>query len=282
MEDRHLAVDTPAYGLWGVLDGHAGELAAERAVEEIPRLLDLIWGLYPPKQAFEELCAALGHQLRDERSGTTLVLSLLDKRTGHLYTATLGDSEAFVWRKETGALEPLSCVRSFDRSPDKERAKRVYQQISTDQLNYVEAWETGLKVARERGDKPKVVSLQQVQRLPLARRATTLMQALLNSTCGLTMPRALGDGEYREFMSIEPDVTITAVGPGDVVLMGSDGVTDYIGALRPWVQEILKTDVEMDRVAQEGVQQALAQGPPGEADNVTLIAIRAERAGGGV
>jgi serine/threonine protein phosphatase PrpC len=272
MEDRHLAFETWRYRIWGVLDGHGGKGAVEKALALIPSLLP---GFIETKitltLALQALCAHLGHLQREEKSGTTLVLSLLDKRTGQLHTATLGDSEAFVWRQDTGAVEPLSLVRSFDRSPDQQRVKAVYQRVGAE---YVLAWENGITVARGRGDKPRVVSLQQCGRLQADRQAETLRYFLHNALCGLTTPRALGDSDYPEVISTEPDDTLTVVRSGDVLLMGSDGVTDLMQRLCPRVQEVLSRQGPMQEVAHTVVQKALACERPGGADNITLIAIR--------
>ena len=120
MEDEHFYQESDDTILTGVFDGHSGQKAATHAKKHTPQLFFEI--LQEQKgnilKTFEVLCQRL-HDSYTGNDGATALICYIDKRTQTIYTATLGDSEANIYRKINGIVLsiPLSPIR--DWSTDK-------------------------------------------------------------------------------------------------------------------------------------------------------------------
>ncbi len=286
MEDCHLEVDTKYYGVWFVFDGFGGATAAERArdfcQQAIPSLLE---GMADnPKQALEDLCAEMGRQLSSESSGSTVQGCVFDKGKGLLYTASLGDGGAFLWRQNTTALAPLSCVRDFTYRKESERAAQVYrkhqEKVVREQLkpggksradlmwayDFPLGWTLAQGHARELGLKPSVIS--KAIGLP-----AVLIQALEEGRRGLNLARGVGGRDYQGFLSTHPKVSVTEVRMGDVLIVASDGWTDALAKIFHELQEgCLRNFGSPQRVAEQLAKRATTErGLLG--DNVTVSVI---------
>nr|NGX38090.1 hypothetical protein [Chlamydiota bacterium] len=110
MEDAHIYKEMNKGVLAAVFDGHGGNdvsaFASWEFEKRFPKALDDAKGNV--HQAFENLI----HQIHQDvagnsswnRMGSTAVISYIDKETHQVYTATLGDSEAHIYR---GVRNPL-------------------------------------------------------------------------------------------------------------------------------------------------------------------------------
>jgi len=82
--------------------------------------------------------------------------------------------------------------------------------------------------------------------------------------------RVLGGGA----VTVEPDVDVLAVSPGDRMLVCSDGLTDALPDAR--IEADLKADLEGDRDPQAAADRLVATAvAAGAADNVTVVVVDA-------
>ncbi|MFI5334234.1 MAG: PP2C family serine/threonine-protein phosphatase, partial [Chlamydiales bacterium] len=169
MEDAHFHVETSAGVFVGVLDGHAGEAVALFARDQFQKrwfeLLEKTGANV--HQAFEFLFDET-HELVANRPewngiGTTAVLCHINKQTHQIYTATVGDSEANIYRNIDGQLKsiPLSCVRDWHSRKDAARAAAALENpqiavewpaVSNPKRLRFPRWNHGVNVSRAIGD----------------------------------------------------------------------------------------------------------------------------------
>ncbi len=130
MEDEHFYMELEEGVFTGVLDGHGGKEVADYASARFQEIFSEILRESSENvhRAFEISIQKVHQEVAEKpdwnKKGSTAVLSFIDKKN-RIYTATLGDSEAFIYRKNSkGELKsiPLSCVRDFASQKD---AKRV-------------------------------------------------------------------------------------------------------------------------------------------------------------
>ena len=117
--------------LTGILDGHGGDEVSRYAKKwfetKFPDELKKSQGNV--HQAFEVSLNNIQNEIIDLKlkSGSTAVICFIDKKTNLIYTATLGDSEANIYRKIEEQLKsiPLSCVRDWGSKEDSARAAKA-------------------------------------------------------------------------------------------------------------------------------------------------------------
>lgn len=140
-----------------------------------------------------------------KKQGSTAVISYIDKKTNLIYTATLGDSETYIYRKTGDTLQaiPLSVIRNWASEKDAERAEKAYPGAK-------EIWE-GMKAKKRRF--PPV-----------------------HEGKALNVSRAFGDQEFSSkaldleappAISTKFKITVQKLLPGDIVLAACDGLWDY-------------------------------------------------------
>lgn len=206
--------------IWGVFDGHGddgftnwggpdyGLQAAQGAAELFPRFMEeeLKQG-HPPRIAFERVADRLQQlfdkefaPLRNVGAGTTALICYALPNSNIVYTATIGDSESYLYREIDGELQaiPLSVVRDWSCKEEQDRLDAILP--------------GGGERLRE-----KVASGTAKPR---------------PSPVMPNVSRSLGDFDTRyadekEMISHKPTVTAVRVQPGDLLLLGCDGVWDY-------------------------------------------------------
>ncbi len=244
MEDAHFYRETTRGVLTGVFDGHGGrDVAAQVCAGFSHEFLTYLDAGMSPHAAFEQTIATLqDHILRNvdlEYVGSTAVVSYIDKTTGLIYTATLGDSEANIYRRQGANLKsiPLSCVRDWSSKNDAKRAANVLGRPSV-----AREWPTA--------PNPKYLRVQ-----------------------GVNVSRAFGDaycaapGKIGSFH--KPKITVNKLQVGDMLVLACDGLKDYasetaiVGRLKTPTRENPAEDLTM-----------LAFENPAQYDNVTVLAIR--------
>jgi len=234
--------------LAGVMDGHCGEhvsaFASEEFQKRFPELLAETDGNV--RQTFEllidEVHKTVARHPEWNHIGSTVVLCYIDKQTHLIYTATLGDSEANIYRKIEGELKsiPLSCVRDWSSKKDAQRAA-----IAMENPRIAEEW--------PKAENPKLL------RYPGP------------GHYGINVSRAIGDlyqtgSEEIPGIIHKPKVTVHQVQPGDLLILACDGLKDYVSE-----EEVLeKVQVEgnvAERLADYAVNEKRAY------DNVTVLAV---------
>ena len=204
MEDSHIYHKIKNGVLVGVFDGHSGfEVAAfaasyfEKHFESKLCLLELNVYMAMIHVLFD-LQNLINSNPRLCTSGSTALLSFIKADTSEIFTMTLGDSEAFIYR--TGQMIPLSCVRDWTSKKDFDRAsKGRYGGIFLSQP-------FDLMHPKEVRYGPRTPSLEYG---------------------GLNLSRSLGDAKY-DAISHKPKITVFQASQDDVLLLACDGLIDYL------------------------------------------------------
>jgi serine/threonine protein phosphatase PrpC len=118
--------------------------------------------------------------------GSTAVVSFVDKTTGKVYTASLGDAEGRIFRQENVEIK-LTGTRDWSVASERERAWKCREQLLRDQRYF------GGKGDRIGGH--------------------------------LNVSRALGDYIYKS-VSQKPVVTVSTLESGDQLILACDGLWD--------------------------------------------------------
>lgn len=117
MEDEHFYHEDTYSILAGVFDGHGGKTAATHAKEQAQALFFELLRTHDGNvvKTFEVLCQRL-HGSYSGSHGTTALICYFDKATQMVYTATLGDAEANIYRRTDGQVVsiPLSPIRDWN------------------------------------------------------------------------------------------------------------------------------------------------------------------------
>jgi serine/threonine protein phosphatase PrpC len=132
-----------------------------------------------------------------------VLLCFIDKHSRLIYTATLGDSEAKIYRiNDEGAIViPLSCVRNWSSKRDAQRA------------------------ANDLGE-PDIAEIW-----PRIQDPKDLYFPFYRAKKGLNVSRALGDQlvkQYKGGMSHKAKITVHPIEPGDRLILACDGLWDYV------------------------------------------------------
>ncbi len=208
MEDAHFNISIAEGQLAGVFDGHGGSCVATYASLLFPVKFSQV--LKETKrnvrQAFtttlQLIHSSVSKRAEWNRIGSTAVVCFIDKHTNLIYTATLGDSEANIYRYTQGTLKsiPLSCVRDWSSAKD---AKRAADCIG----------------------KPEIA-----KEWPLAKNSKHLRYP--KSSSGINVSRAIGDvsSNIHKTPGIiqKPKITVHRLLPGDTLVVACDGLKDYV------------------------------------------------------
>lgn len=246
MEDAHSFTKIPQGIVTAVFDGHNGKAVANYANEAIQKrfsnTLQKTDG--DVRLAFETIINEIHDEVSQQRQwnsiGSTAVICFIDVKTNLIYTATLGDSEANIYRMINGQLKsiPLSCVRDWSSQKDARRAA-----IALGIPEIAERW--------PKAPEPKILRF-----------------------CRLNVSRAIGDIAFNihniTAITHKPKTTVNHVLPGDLLILACDGLKDYVLEV-----EIAKVISEA-KASQKNIPQALvnyALKVRQSKDNVTVVAI---------
>lgn len=251
MEDAHFFKELEEGAIIGVLDGHGGgevaRYAKELFLEYFPLTLITVKGNI--HQAFEILIDEIHKKIATKNEwsqiGSTAVLCFINKYTHQIYTATLGDSEANIYRKnKQGCFQsiPLSCVRDWSSAKDAKRAA----------------------IALER---PYIASLWPKTSNPKCLRYPS-------PYFGINVSRSLGDvaltGSFEKPAVIhKPKITINQLQTGDILILGCDGLKDYV--LENEIIDQLNQKKTSENLAEQLVNYAI--NAKYSLDNVTVLSL---------
>lgn len=247
-EDAHFFLEEKDHILTGLFDGHSGRLVADYVCKYFPKKFKQIFGEVDENvhRAFEQTINEIQKSIAKKRElhsqGSTAVVCYIDKKRGLIYTATLGDSEANIYREIDGQRKsiPLSCVRDWSSKKD---ARRIAVALSDPSI--AEKWPTH--------SKPKHL------RYP--------------AIIGVNLSRCFGDVGHRQ-RSIhptiihKPKITVQKYFSGDIIMLACDGLKDYVSE-DEIVQQIKETR-SYKHLASNVVKHAVKTSK----DNVSVIAIR--------
>lgn len=206
MEDACFTKELPQGYLAGVFDGHGGPAASDLANKRFPDIFEkhLLLSSNHIHYAFEKTMEELHNEIILRCvEGTTAVVCYIEQKTNRLFTATLGDSEAHIYRLKDGQMNaiPASCVRDWTSSKDAKRYADV-----KDEPAY-EKFLTGL------AHNPRAKEYARFK--------------------GLNVSRALGDlalnyENGRRAVIQKPKITVHQILTGDIVTLACDGLKDYV------------------------------------------------------
>lgn len=217
-------------------------LLKERFTKKFFEKLELLEG--NAHAAFERTIYELNQEINSipglETIGSTATICYVDEK-GRVYTANIGDSAAFILRKQNGIWKfiPLSCVRTWKNYKEACRAAIVFQNPEVVQ---------------------RYLSTRKEIRFP-------------REKFGITLSRSLGDAAFSTHnghpgVIAKPKITINALQEGDILFLGCDGITEECPP-----EEILKV------VSEKGFTEDLAQQlthaaiRSGSQDNVTVLTV---------
>jgi serine/threonine protein phosphatase PrpC len=259
MEDTHFFKETDQGIFTGVLDGHRGKEVADYASI---RFKEEFFEMFNQEnknihRTFELLIDKIQKDLkkmdpnipetdknipkRDWSSiGTTAVLCFIDKSTHQIYTATLGDSEANIYRKIDQQMKsiPLSCVRDWGCTKEAKRAS-----IALRKPNIAITWPKNMN--------PKELSSDNCR----------------DPSGGPNVSRAIGNVNFQTIIH-KPKITVNQLSSGDTLVLACDGLKDFVNESKI----ISKLETMPADPATELVNFAIKDNK--STDNVTAIVIR--------
>ncbi len=214
-EDAHVHKDLPFGTLLAICDGHGdfdpirsqngikqigqevAELVAESIENDLPALIHE--KNFNTVEAFKEWCSAMQAKMPHIRAGTTAAIAFVEKVNLRLHVATIGDTEVVVFRKIGNHLKaiPLSEITNWSTS---EYVEKVRTKLSPEEFA---KWEKlpdkhrrwppvgGVNIANTLGDKMMVYNGQ-------------------------------------EALTHRPECSLFQLEEGDLILIGCDGVFDFV------------------------------------------------------
>lgn len=254
MEDAHIFLETNEYVLAGVFDGHGGGIVSRFAQAKVKKNFDLILKKVEGNvhQAFEKFIDALQKAVKKNKildsQGTTLLLSFIDKKRSCIYTATVGDSEANLYRESpSGQMQsiPLSCLRNWTSPKDEARANVCIENSLTSSIE---------KIAP---NNPKPYYCYRSGGMTLS----------------INLSRTVGDVAISHIeqrgpaLTHKPKITIIDCKPGDILILTCDGVKDFV----PETNIIRLLEEASGNIAHRIGHHALTHA--GSTDNITVCAI---------
>jgi serine/threonine protein phosphatase PrpC len=264
MEDAHFCYTIDEGTITAVFDGHGGPEVAAFAKAEFPNRFSaaLKANGHNVHAAFEQVLDDIQKEFIRRHAdlvgadkdwtmvGSTAVISFIERGTNRVFTATLGDSEANIYR-QFGAHKksiPLSCVRDWSSEREAMRAA-----ARTKDRAKAEQW------PKEKGQNTKMLRIN-----------------------GVNVSRALGDVYDSQEADVipgqihKPKITVSMVRPGDLLVLACDGLKDYLTE-----EEIVQTIENFDpspgkSLAQTLTDRALRKMNYFANDNVTVIVLAFE------
>lgn len=260
MEDAHFYKEMEKGVLAGVFDGHGGKevsnFASKQFQERFPKALENAKGNV--HNAFENVIHHIHQDIVKHSSwndkGSTAVVCYIDKETHQVYTATLGDSEANIYRKSLfGRVTSIPLSLVLDWKQEIERLIKVFGE------DFVNAWMQFV------GGNSKFIRSRLYQ--------------------GVNVSRALGDvdqtGTPRFPLVIhEPEITVNKLHSKDKLILACDGLKDFVD--EKGIASIVGKANAVSRsllggnsspLADQLVQAALKNMTKRHNDNVTVLAI---------
>jgi serine/threonine protein phosphatase PrpC len=250
MEDAHFFQDFNEGIIMGVFDGHGGSDVARYASQEfVRRFQDSFLENKDPFYSFTTLVEEINDEIftHDEWShqGSTALISFIDKTTSLIYTATIGDSEANIYRKTVDGLYrsiPLSCLRDWSHSKEAIRASKYYQ-------------EPHISVTWPKEPQPKKLRLN---KLNISRSLGDRSSALSPANQPGIIPK--------------PKITIQTIMRGDILILACDGLKDYVPEKD--IVQILNDYDHDSTIELASLLTSQALDTFNSKDNVTVIALK--------
>lgn len=253
MEDAYFYKVTKYGVLTGIFDGHGGREVADFSStafnKRFPRHLQKAGGNV--RAAFETFFNTIHDEVAKnqiwDRTGSTAIVCFIEKQTNLIYTATLGDSEANIYRYYNGTLKsiPLSCVRDWSHPKEAKRAS-----VALNDPSIADSWPQAAE--------PKLLRYPSIFR-------------------GVNVSRAIGDMHWSEAIpfaiSHTPKISLNRVLKGDRLVLSCDGLKDYV--TEKTIVEIVDDSIKENKNTAAALVNFATDIAQSE-DNVTVISISIE------
>lgn len=278
MEDAHFCIEMDKGTLVGVFDGHGGHEVANLAKQLFQTLFPvaLLENKGNVHKSFEQVFFQIKLEILKipqlNHKGSTAVVSFFDKKTNLVYTATLGDSEAKIYRKFEDEWKsiPLSCVRDWGSKRDETRAV-----LATNE-EFKEPFFATLK------DYWRTLPNNKERRM--ANKGNSFIKLV---TGAINISRAFGDEANNIGRPINTVVTKSKIGvfpllPGDVFVSACDGLWDFVHREKKIVCCIADNhEKSSNKISEELVNLSLdkqrvvrSHYPKNKGDNVTVVVLK--------
>lgn len=268
MEDAHFFKDIDQGAVVAVFDGHGGKEVADYANTQFQLRFAQKLALYNGNvhKSFERLIHEIHTEVLTHQDwngmGCTAVISFIDKKSGNVYTATLGDSESNIYRQCDDGLKsiPLSCVRDWSSQKDAKRAA-----IATGVPELETEWP-------KYPDQSKTFRYNNLN--SIYNYVRHQVDKIVRWYSGVNVSRAIGDAgcngtSDKPGVIHKPKITVTKARPGDRLVIACDGLKDYVPENE--IVDVVKANPG-NNLAQALVDKALSNMSYG-GDNVTVVVV---------
>lgn len=282
MQDAFTYSRTELGTVFGVFDGHGGhDISNYASTHFASRFFEHLSQGKSHRDVFQRTILSIQNDIKNENckwgdaQGTTAVVSYIDLNH-RIYTATLGDSEAKIYRMIGDQLKsiPISCMRDWCSPKDSlvfaehrrpflgENAKALVQHIQAKDRRI--GWhDIGLNVSRGIGlvNTFYVIHPKVTINLPMS---------CLHLWPEMRIPLYFSkEGILR---SIKPKITMFQPQPGDILILGSDGLFDSLPEHR--IIEIILEAIEGNRLPElTDILAGAAKQNEEYKDNITVVAV---------
>lgn len=244
MEDEDLQLNFKHASLTAIFDGHTGKEVSKLCRDIVKEYFSKIHDM--SKQDIHLTFTQLLHHIDRAAKGyidqgSTCLLVYIDKITHLVFTATLGDSEANIYRMFGTQMKsiPLSCLRNWSSEKDAKRAADFYQ-------------------------KPEILKLWKDYPEPKNLR-------VLAGPNLYNLSRSI-EGSFFSLhpISHKPKITMNILKPNDIIVLGCDGLRDYVSETE--IINVIKLQKNnLGNIAKDLVNYAIDNNQ--SKDNVTVRTI---------
>lgn len=302
MEDASFHLDLPEAVIAGVFDGHGGKEVALKARQLVKKWFLGAWigSGKNPRVAFERVLSAIHKEVIKTEElrymGSTALICFIDKQNNLLFTATVGDSEATIYRRSGATIKaiPLSLLNDWK---DPKEARRAAKALENEEIktNWPKANARELRM-------PRPIWREGTLIYPSIYRENGVIKYRDAAFGSINLSRALGDFHYlgtreKPILLHKPKVTVCLIEQGDILLLACDGLREcgdregecmqeeeIIREIELHEQELMQQEVEnqeedlyegnvLPSLAQRLADCAIERNRSG--DNVTTIVIKA-------
>lgn len=258
-EDEHVIVKTRYGDLFAICDGHGvvsktkleknqpqlGQEFARMVAQSIQSdLTSMLEKNLNTKKVFEEWAEMIHHKLPKDWAGTTAAIGFVEKINRYLHVANIGDSKIVVFRMHDKLIYPIPM---------------------TPEIN----WSTPQCVAKVR----EILSPQEFQ--DWQKKHTK--ERRFPPDKGVNLSNSLGDHlmtvKGKTALTHKPECTLLQLREGDLIVLGCDGLFDFV-TLDELIEQILKKTWHNPHANLAQLMANFALKSKNSTDNVTVITVR--------
>ncbi len=263
-EDKHVIISTPYGDIFAICDGHGildpvklqeglpqvgeeiAQIVADSVEKELPKFIQDHH--FNTQKAFKAWADHVQTKMPPVIAGTTAVIGFFEKITRYFHVATVGDSEAVVFRMRDEKIHaiPLSTQNNWATPACVERAKEVLEPP------VFAKWSE--RSAKHRRFPP---------------------EKGVNLACSFGDTLMLHNGKTA--ISHEPDCSLLQLEEGDLIMLGCDGIFDF-ASLQELIDQVIQPSWNNPSINLADRIALFALNKKGSNDNVSAITVRVNSA----